>query len=116
MLEEREKLSRDIVAELSQPLIDLDAEVYRITKVIKPNKQEYYILEFGYPVSMGERGFTGTCFFDELPDKSQIRKYCIEEIKSFISLKDNFWADAYEADAVKKLKKIIKKLNKGGDK
>ena len=57
---------------------------------------------------MGERGFLRTAFFDGIPDVSEIKGFCLDEIKEFIEDKDNFWADSYEEQAVKKLKKIAR--------
>ena len=105
-----EELSREITIKLSKPLKDLDA---KIDKIIRQDKDDgtidYYALEFSFLVSMGERGFLRTIYFDELPDVSEIRNICINEIKVFIEIKDNFWANYYEEQAVVKLKKILKK-------
>ncbi len=108
--EEREKLPRDIVVALSAPIKDIDAEIYKITKVRKTGKADYYVVEFAFPESMGEHGFLQTAFFDELPDVSEIRRLCINEMKDFVKSANNFWADAYEEEAVKKMKKILLKL------
>ena len=103
-----EELSREITIKLSEPLKDLDAAIYKITRQDKDDGTiDCYALEFSFPESMGERGFLRTVYFDELPDVSEIRDICINEIKDFIEIKDNFWANYYEEQAVAKLKKIV---------
>ncbi len=117
MMKKREKLPREVAIKLSITIKDLDAEVYKIVRQDKDDGTlDFYALTFAFPESMGERGFLSTAILDDMPDESEVRGLCINEIKDFIKSKDNFWADACEEDAVVKLKKILKikeELKKG---
>lgn len=106
----REKMPEKIITRLSMPLKSLDAGIY---KIIRRNKDDgtvdFYEIEFSFPESMGERGFLRTACFDELPDISEIKDCCLDEIKEFIEDKDDdFWADGYEEQAVKILKNVMR--------
>ena len=108
-VEKIEEMPERIITDLSKPLKSLDASIYKIAMRIKGDGTvDFYEVEFSFPESMGERGFLQTAFFDQIPDVSEIKGFCLDEIREFIKDNDNFWANSYEEQAVKKLKKIIR--------
>ena len=70
------------------------------------NHNKPYEIVLSFPVSMGERGFMESMYYDELPDQEQVEKDARKEMRDF---EKNAGNGAYEEQAAKIIRKVLRK-------
>ena len=102
--------------ETDEKLKILDAEldaIYETRDVLTGRLHTMYSSPYevviGFPASMGERGFRLSMYYDAMPDAEQIYSDSRIEIKNYIKRTDNYLIGAYEEQAVKIAKKVLRK-------
>jgi len=73
------------------------------------NYHHPYEIVLSFPVSMGERGFMETMYYDYLPKQGQVEKDARKEMRDFEKNVDEGAYGAYEEQAAKIIRKVLRK-------